>query len=64
MDGDDFSRATRFGRIAAEAIWVTIANEAPFDGFATGQLIERFFEHAGGIPSLPGLLAPGQGGGP
>jgi len=57
MDGDDFSRATRPGRMAAEAIWETVANDAPFDGFATGELIDRFIAHAGGIPSLPGILA-------
>src|SRR5258708_6662976 len=57
MDGDDFSRATRLGRMAADAIWETVANNAPFDGFATGQLIDRFIAHAGGIPSLPGILA-------
>lgn len=57
MDGDDFSRATRLGRMAAEAIWETVANDAPFDGFATGQLIDRFIAHAGGIPSLPDILA-------
>jgi hypothetical protein len=57
MDGDDFSRATRLGRTAAEAIWEAIVNDAPFDGFSTGQLIDRFVGHAGGIPSLPGILA-------
>lgn len=57
MDGDDFSRATRLGRMAAEAIWEAVANDAPFDGFTTGQLIDRFVEQAGGIPSLPGILA-------
>ncbi len=57
MDGDDFSRATRLGRTAAEAIWEAVANDAPFDGFATGQLIDRFFQQADGIPSLPGILA-------
>lgn len=57
MDGDDFSRATRLGRTAAEDIWKAVANDAPFDGFATGQLIDRFVQQAGGIPSLPGILA-------
>lgn len=57
MDGDDFSRVTRLGRVAAEDIWATVANDAPFDGFATGQLIDRFIAHAGGVPSLPGTLA-------
>jgi hypothetical protein len=57
MDGDDFSRATRLGRVAADAIWATVANDAPFDGFATGQLVDRFIEQAGGIPSLPVTLA-------
>jgi hypothetical protein len=45
MDGDDFSRATRLGRLAAESLWEVIANDAPFDGFATGQLIDRLVEH-------------------
>jgi hypothetical protein len=57
MDGDDFSRATRLGHIAAESAWEAIVNDAPLDGFATGQLIDRFVEHAGGIPSLPSILA-------
>jgi hypothetical protein len=57
MDGDDVSRATRLGRMAAEAIWETVASDAPFDRFATGQLIDRFIAHAGVIPSLPGILA-------
>jgi hypothetical protein len=34
MDGDDFSRTTRLGFIAAESIWEAIVNDAPFDGFA------------------------------
>jgi hypothetical protein len=57
MDGDDFSRAHRLGRMAAEAIWETVSSNAPFDGFATGQLIDRFIAHAGGIPSLKDVLA-------
>ncbi len=57
MDGDDFSRVTRLGRVAAHDIWATITNDAPFDGFATCQLVDRFIEQAGGIPSLPGTLA-------
>jgi hypothetical protein len=57
VDGDDFSRVTRLGRVAADAIWATVTNDAPFDGFATGQLVDRFIEQAEGIPSLPGTLA-------
>jgi hypothetical protein len=57
MDGDDFSRATRLGRTAVAAIWDSISNDVPFDGFATGQLIDRFVGHAEGIPSLPGILS-------
>lgn len=57
MDGDDFSRATRLGRTAVDAMWASISNGAPFDGFATGQLIDRFVGHADGIPSLPGILS-------
>lgn len=57
MDGDDFSRVTRLGRMAAESVHEAIDNDTPFDGFATGQLIDRFVEHAGGIPSLPSILA-------
>ena len=57
MDGDDFSRATRLGRTAVAAIWESISNDVPFDGFATGQLIDRFVGHAEGIPSLRGILS-------
>jgi len=57
MDGDDFSRATRLGRAAVDAMWTSISNSAPFDGFATAQLIDRFVGHADGIPSLPPILS-------
>jgi len=57
MDGDDFSRATRLGRAAVDAMWASISNGDPFDGFATGQLIDRFVGHAEGIPSLPNILS-------
>jgi hypothetical protein len=61
MDGDDFSRATRLGRTAVAAIWDSISNGAPFDGFATGQLIDRFVGHADGIPSLQPILTVLEG---
>lgn len=57
MDGDDFSRVTRLGRTAVDAMWTSITTGAPFDGFATGQLIDRFVGHAEGIASLPNVLA-------
>jgi hypothetical protein len=28
MDGDDFSRAHRLGRMAAEVMWETVTNDA------------------------------------
>jgi hypothetical protein len=57
MDGDDFSRATRLGRAAADAIMNAATTGAPFDGFATAQLIARFVESSGGVPSLPAILS-------
>lgn len=57
MDGDDFSRATRLGRTAVDAMWASISTGAQFDGFATGQLIDRFVGYADGIPSLPNVLS-------
>jgi hypothetical protein len=57
MDGDDFSRATRLGRAAADAIMTAATTGAPFDGFATAQLIASFVESSGGIPSLPAVLS-------
>jgi hypothetical protein len=40
MDGDDFSRATRLGRAAAEAVVHAAENDEAFDGFTTARLIE------------------------
>ncbi|HEU4728649.1 MAG TPA: hypothetical protein VFT22_12185 [Kofleriaceae bacterium] len=52
MDGNDFSRVTRLGRAAADALIHTATTGAPFDGFATDHLIARFVGSSGGIPSL------------
>jgi hypothetical protein len=57
VDGDDFSTATRLGRNAVEAIRSAAITGAPFDGFTTAQLIARFVELSGGIPSLPAVLS-------
>lgn len=56
MDGDDFSRATRLGCAAAEAVRAA-SSEAPFDGFATARLIDHFVALSGGIRSLPAILS-------
>lgn len=57
MDGDDFSRATRLGRTVAEGVISVAADDAPFDGFATAQLIDHFVEASGGVACLPRVLA-------
>ncbi|TMQ05626.1 MAG: hypothetical protein E6J91_40120 [Deltaproteobacteria bacterium] len=57
VDGDDFSRSTRLGRAAAEAVVRAASGDAQFDGFSTARLIDHFVELSGGIASLPSVLS-------
>lgn len=57
VDGDDFSRSTRLGRAAAEAVVRASSGGAPFDGFSTARMIDHFVELLGGIASLPSILS-------
>lgn len=57
MDGDGFSRATRLGRAAAQAVGRAASADAPFDGFSTARLIDHVVELSGGIASLPSILS-------
>jgi hypothetical protein len=56
VDGDEFSKAPRLARAAAEAVLATVGG-AEFDAFHIARFYEHIVQEAQGIKSLPAILA-------
>lgn len=55
VDGDVFGKATRIGRMAADAAWRALNGEA-WDTFCAKRSLDVLITDAGGVASLPGVL--------